>query len=350
MGQSAAARDGGNAGRVVPFTAGDGFACNLIQVRGEREPHKGPVILVHGAGVRANIFRAPVATTLVDALVADGYDVWLENWRASIDFPPNHWTLDQAALHDHPKAVEKVVAETGWDKVKAVIHCQGSTSFSMALAAGLLPQVSTVVTNAVSLFPVVPRFSFFKLDAFLPVLERMVEYLNPGWGLAAPTWQAKLILAMTLFTHHECRNSVCKLVSFTYGAGFPALWRHENLDEATHEWLKNEFRDVPLTFFAQMQRCTRAGHLVAVEGYPQLPASFAAREPETAARFAFFAGKLNRCFLPESQQRAFEFFDRFHRGYHSLHLLPTYGHLDVFMGARAARDVFPLILDELNRA
>ena len=130
--------------RIVPFTAGDGLKCNLINVRGGSPPTKGPVILVHGAGVRANIFRAPVATTFVDFLVAEGYDVWLENWRASIDLPPNQWTLDQAALFDHPKAVEKIVEETGCEKVKAVIHCQGSTSFMISALSGLVPQVDTI--------------------------------------------------------------------------------------------------------------------------------------------------------------------------------------------------------------
>ena len=57
----------------MPFTAGDGFECNLINVRGEQEPTKGPVILVHGAGVRANIFRAPVQKTFVEYLVEHGY-------------------------------------------------------------------------------------------------------------------------------------------------------------------------------------------------------------------------------------------------------------------------------------
>ena len=38
--------------RTVPFTAGDGMALNLINVRGSAAPSKGPVILVHGAGVR----------------------------------------------------------------------------------------------------------------------------------------------------------------------------------------------------------------------------------------------------------------------------------------------------------
>ena len=84
--------------RVVPFVAGDGRSLNLVNIRSsEKMPDKGPVILVHGAGVRASIYQAPVETDIVDALIAGGYDVWLENWRASIDFEANLWTLDQAA-------------------------------------------------------------------------------------------------------------------------------------------------------------------------------------------------------------------------------------------------------------
>lgn len=104
--------------RIVPFVAGDRMRCHLIHVRGDRTPTKGPVLLVHGAGVRANIFRPPVETTFVDALLAHGYDVWLENWRASIDLPPTQWTLDQAALYDHPSAVRKVLEETGANTLK----------------------------------------------------------------------------------------------------------------------------------------------------------------------------------------------------------------------------------------
>jgi len=118
--------------RIVPFAAGDGLPLNLVHVRGEREPSRGPVLLVHGAGVRANIFRAPVDETVVDALIERGYDVWLENWRASIEVPPNLWTLDQAAVHDHPFAVRTVLQETGAHTMKAIIHCQGSTSFTMS--------------------------------------------------------------------------------------------------------------------------------------------------------------------------------------------------------------------------
>src|SRR6185436_11605180 len=77
--------------RTVPFTTADGHTLNLLHVRGEKQPVKGPVIVVHGTGVRANLFLAPMQMNFARYLVDAGYDVWLENWRASIDFPPNEW-------------------------------------------------------------------------------------------------------------------------------------------------------------------------------------------------------------------------------------------------------------------
>ena len=335
--------------QIVPFTAGDGFQCNLIHVLGKRPPTKGPVMLVHGAGVRANLFRAPVETTFVDYLIEHGYDVWLENWRASIDFQPNHWTLDQAAVYDHPAAIRTIINETGADEVKAVIHCQGSCSFMMSALAGLVPQVKTIVTNAVSLHTVVPDFSRTKLNVAVPMMSTITEYLNPQWGIRAPTLAAKLTQLLVKLTHHECNNAVCKQVSFTYGTGFPALWRHENLNEETHEWVKQEFANVPLTFFKQMAKCVRQGHLVSVEHKKELPADFTAQPPQTDARFAFFAGKKNLCFLPESQINSFEYFNGLRKNYHSLTVFPEYSHLDVFLGRNAVRDTYPMMLAELEK-
>ena len=336
--------------RLVPFTAGDTFQCNLIHVQGSRPPQKGPVLLVHGAGVRANIFRPPTQPTIVDVLLDAGYDVWLENWRGSIDLPPNLWTLDQAALYDHPQAVATVVRETGWRDIKAIIHCQGSTSFMMSAVAGLIPQVTTIISNAVSLHPVVPAASRLKITLLLPFMKQLTDYLNPQWGLHAPTLATKLVALVVGLTHHECANPVCKQVSFTYGSGFPALWRHENIDQATHEWISQEFAQVPLRFFEQMARCLRKGHLVAIEGKKELPQDFVAQAPQTDARMVFFAGELNRCFLPESQTRTFDYFDRYRKDFHAHYVLPGYSHLDVFLGKQASKDVFPLMLQELDKS
>lgn len=335
--------------RLVPFAADDGFPLNLIHVRGKRTPSKGPVLLVHGAGVRANIFRAPVQRTLVDELLDDGWDVWLENWRASIDFPPNPWTLDQAAVFDHPAAVRTVVDETGAGEISAVIHCQGSTSFMMSAMAGLVPQVTTILSNAVSLHPVVPFAAAVKHRVAVPLVAQLTPYLDCQWGIHSPTLFSKALTGFVKLTHHECDNTVCRYASFTYGVGFPTLWRHENLNSATHDWLTDEFAAVPLTFFRQIGRSIRAGELVPSDHADRLPASFVSGPPKTEARFSFFAGELNRCFLAESQVRTHRYFERHRPGVHTLHVIPEYAHLDVFMGKDAARDVFPLMLGELNR-
>ncbi len=333
---------------IIPFTAGDGFQCNLLHVEGDRPATRGPVLLVHGAGVRANIFRAPVKTNFVDYLVDAGYDVWLENWRASIDFRPNEWTLDKAALYDHPKAVQAVIAETGAKSVQAVIHCQGSTSFMMSAVAGLLPEVSTIVTNAVSLHTVVPPLSKFKIASTTGVISIIARYLDAQWGVQAPGIFPKLLKAYVNATHRECDNTVCKFSSFIYGTGHPTLWKHENLDEATHHWLTHEFAQCPVSFFRQMKDCISAGHLVGQDGFLELPDDFTALPPATDARIAFFTGDQNECFLPESQVRSFNYFNAYRPQFHSLNVIPGYGHLDIFMGQHAVRDVFPQMIAQLD--
>ena len=97
-------------------------------------------MLVHGVGVRNEIWRPPNPYTLVDALHDAGYDVWMETWRASMDVPNNTWTLDQAAVLDHPLAVKLVLEQTGADSLQAITHCQGSTSFMMSACAGPRPR------------------------------------------------------------------------------------------------------------------------------------------------------------------------------------------------------------------
>ena len=333
----------------IPFTAGDGLALNLLRVRSRSQPpRRGPVLLVHGAGVRADIFRPPLPVTFVDALVAAGYDVWLENWRASIEVPRNEWTLDQAALHDHPAAVRKVLDITGARSVKAVIHCQGSTSFTMSAVAGLLPQVDTIVSNAVSLHPIVKSISHLKSRLAVPLVGLMTRYLDPQWGEHPSGLVPNLLNALVRLTHHECDNGVCKFSSFTYGTGFPVLWRHENLDPATHDWIRHEFGPVPLSFFRQMARCLDAGHLVAAQSLPGLPADFAVAAPRTTARFAFVAGALNNCFHWRSQQASHDWFERHRPGRQSLHVIEGYGHLDIFLGQQAVRDTYPVLLAALE--
>jgi hypothetical protein len=68
------------------------------------------------------------------------------------------------------------------------------------------------------------------------------------------------------------------------------------------------------------------------------------------ARITLFGGRQNLCFLPESQQNTFEYLERVDPGVHKLYILENYSHLDVFFGKNSHRDVFPLMLAELNKS
>lgn len=327
-----------------PFLARDGFPCHLQRVGDGSGSTKGPVLLVHGAGVRGNIFNPPNEHNLVEVLHNEGYDVWLENWRGSIECSPNEWNLDQVALNDHPAAVEEVCRISGAATIKAVIHCQGSTSFMISAVKGLVPQVTTIVTNAVSLHPVVPSWSRFKLNWFLPFIKSTTDYLNPHWAVDAPDLKAKAYRDLALLFHHEDDTGVGKMVSFVYGAGHAALWELPNLTQETKNWIREEFGAVPISFFEQMKRCVRQGVLCSTDGQE----SYTAHLPQTAARFAFLAGRRNKCFRSESQEHSYRFFEEQRSKFHSLHLWEGYSHLDIFLGRNAHRDIFPTILQELT--
>ncbi|MES2797005.1 MAG: esterase, partial [Bacteroidota bacterium] len=315
---------------IIPFEANDGFLLNCWRYK-TKNVSKGPILLIHGAGVRANLFNPPNETNLIEMLANEGYDVWLENWRSSFEFAENQWDLDQVARNDHPAAVKLICKTTGASEIKAIIHCQGSTSFMISAALGLVPQVTTVISNAVSLHPIVSKFANTKLKYFVPVVEKITDYLNPHWGKEAPTLMAKIFKYFVKLFHWENDTNVGKFVSFTYGSGWPALWELKNLNDATKNWIQDEFGFLPMKFFRNIKQSIDKRALSPFNG----KGTYADKPPKTDARFVFFAGKLNKCFSYESQVHTYKFFKKLHPGKHGFYLLADYSHLDVFFGKNA---------------
>ncbi|QRR01481.1 alpha/beta fold hydrolase [Dyadobacter sandarakinus] len=330
---------------IYPFAALDGFACSLWRLKRSSPALRGPVLLVHGAGVRSNLFNPPTRFNLLSALAEQGYDVWLSNWRGSIACKANEWDLDQVAMFDHPAAVREVRAQTGAESIKAIVHCQGSTSFMIAAVQGLLPDVKTIVSNAVSLHPIVSPAANIKINAFVPLLEPFVKYLDPQWGENPEGGVGHLFRILAKISHREHDSDIGKIVSIIYGSGYPALWELPNLSATTIDWIRGEFGKVPLSFFKHIKKCINAGELVSFNGSQ----SYATVKPLTDSRFAFFAGKLNKCFSYQSQVKTYKYFNGFRSGFHQLYLYPTYSHLDVFFGEEANSDIFSDIIKELNQ-
>jgi hypothetical protein len=335
--------------RVLRVRTEDGRNLTVHHIRGGAEPTEGPVLLLHGTGVRAELFYgAPIPRSIVDALVEAGFDVWVGNWRGSIDLPECDYTLDQVARYDHPALIATVLRETGSQTLKAIVHCQGSTSFALACAGGLVPEVTDVVSNAVSFHPEVPRLSKLKMQLLLPGMQAFFPGFDPQWTLRPTALRARLVALIARTVRRECREPVCQMANFTYGAGGNVLWDHANIDPPTHRWIAREFGWVPTSFFRQMSRCTKAGHLLAVEGFEELPEDAVASPPRNRPRWTFLAGSANRCFLPSSQERSFAWLDGLEPGRHALVEVPGYTHLDLFFGRHADRDVFEHIVDALR--
>ncbi|MCV7422191.1 hypothetical protein H7K45_16700 [Mycobacterium yunnanensis] len=337
---------------TVWFTAGDGFRLNFRRLRPvDGVPPRGPVMMVHGAGVRANLFCPPGIVTLPAMLSAAGFDVWMVNWRASIDLEPSEYTLDDAAVFDFPAAVSTIREITEHDTVKAVVHCQGSHAFTMSIASGLLPEVTRVVANSTAMTPKVRRAAAIKLPLAMATLGRLTNFFDPQFGLYPPSFAAKVMDFMVDVTHHECRNKVCKHSSFVYGVGFPTLWSHRNLDAGTHDWISGEFAHVPVSLFRQTLDCLVAKHLVPARDYREIPELLGIEAPRTTAKFTFITGADNRTFLPEAMRASHAFFNSHVPAgspRHGFKEFEGYGHLDMFLGKHASVEVFPHIVEWLS--
>jgi len=334
--------------RIVPFEAGDGCELNLHNLRGHGKPTRSPVLLVGGLAMRANSFYdVPGRATIVDALVDAGHDVWVENWRTSIDLPARDYTLDQAAVHDHPAAVRTVLSETGASGLDAVVHCMGSASFTMSVLARRVPEVRHVVASAVSLHIALDARSRRRLWTLLPVTGLFMRGTDPQWAARAPSVAAAGLAAWARLMMRQYDNPLNAATAYFYGGSAEALWRRDNLDAETLDWLAREFGYAPFSFFRQIRRSASAGRLVPVDGLPELPASFEGAAPPPGTSFTFLSGRQNRFFLPAGQLSTYRQFNELQPDTHHFVPLDGYSHLDVLVGRNAADDVFPHILRPL---
>jgi hypothetical protein len=360
---------------IVEFTVSDlDFPLNLHRLRqldaGGRPvaPTLGPVLLVPGSGVRAEMYYGqPVGPSCAEYLLDLGYDVWVETWRASIDLPPNDYTLDHAARHDHPAAVEKILTVCDTEAgdgdgdggapaapvtLKAVVHCQGSISFMMAAVAGWIdPRVTQIVSSAVSLFLDVTETTWLKQRLAMPLVAKTFSGLDAQWGIRPITPTAGLFAAAAKRMERPCGNPTCQVANFMYGSGWDVLFRHVDDDgdpwvvDAVHEWTGREVGYTPLSLIAQVAESSRHGYIVpSPTPPPGTPPSYLAAPPQTSAQVTFIAGDHNNMFRWQGQHRAARFFDEsLGRGRADFVVLSGFGHLDTFWARDALTLSFPVI-------
>jgi len=331
---------------VHAVTTEDGVQLRLTRFHGGG---KGPVMLTHGLGVSSGIFTIDtVDTNLLEYLFAHEYDVWLLDYRASIDLPSarTQFDADDVATEDYPAAVAAVRSLTGADSVQVVAHCFGATTFCCAMLAGL-QGVRSAVISQVATDVVAPAASRFKAGLHLPdVLDAVgVDDLDAD-AERHRGWRSKLFdLAADLLPEEKeekCESDTCHRISFMYAP----LYRHAQLNDATHEALHEMFGVANMESFEQLAAMVRAQHLVGADGEDRyLPHLERMAIPTT-----FIHGAENACFLSEGMDRSLARLGEANgASLYTRHEIPGYGHIDCIFGRDAAHDVYPHVVEHLER-
>jgi len=311
---------------------------------------QGPVILAHGLGVGSSIFSLDtIDTNLLEFLFAHGYDVWLLDYRASIHLPAaeQQFSGDDIAREDYPAAVAKVREITGADTVQMVVHCFGSTTFVMSMLGGHLSHVRSAVCSQMGAHVIAPTSTRVKTGLHT---ARILEVLGfdslTAYVDANVPWQDRLFDSMLNLTpvqrEEHCRSPVCHRITFLYSM----LYEHDQLNTATHDTLHETFGIGNIKAFQHLSRMTREKKLVGFDGDDlYLPHLDRMNIPVT-----FIHGAENACFLPKSTELTFEALrERNGPGLYSRHVIGSYGHIDCIFGKNAVRDVYPFILEHLER-
>lgn len=316
------------------------------------------VMIVHGLTTSTDMFIMPEHYNLVSYLLDNGYrDVWCLDFRMSNRHSYNlfkhRWTMDDVALYDFPAALAELRRHIGDKPVHVITHCLGANSFVLSLFGKVVDGVSSVIANSVGLTPRVPRWSKLKLSVAPGMVENVLgfPYLNPRWSEDPGLSRGKLFAKVIDRFHPECDVSACHMLSLMWGTGWPALYSHSNLAEVTHQRGGDLYGATSMNYYRHVLKQVKAGGAVKYTDspkYARLPNDYFQHAREIETPVLFMTGKSNRVFA-DSNIVCHERLERIVPGRHELHVFPGYGHQDPFMGERVAQDIFPRLLEFIEK-
>ncbi|MGB5984112.1 MAG: alpha/beta fold hydrolase [Desulfobacterales bacterium] len=330
---------------VHPVATQDGVNLRLTRYRGGT---KGPVMLSHGLGVSSRIFSIDtIDTNLLEYLYLNGYDVWLLDYRSSIQLPASEtpYTADDIATRDYPAAVEKVRELTGAPNIQMVVHCFGATTFFMAMLAGL-QGVRSAVCSQIATHVQAPLLTRIKTGLHLPTvlkllgIDSLTAYVDSHADWMDRLFDATLLLHPMEF-EERCRSAVCRRITFLYGT----LYEHDQLNWATHEALHEMFGVAAVQALEHLALMVRRGQIVNAQGQDV----YMPHLERLAIPITFIHGAQNACYHPQSTAITFDLLRERNGDLYQRHVIPHYGHIDCIFGKNAVRDIFPLMLNHLER-
>jgi len=328
---------------VFPVTTADGVELRLTRHQGGT---KGPALLAPGYGTTTQALALDtVDVNFPEVLYANGYDVWLFDYRASPALPVSHtqFTVDDIAHEDWPAGVAKVREATGADSVQVVAHCVGSLSFLLSQLDGL-QGVRSAICSQTALHPLAGTWVKTKSRLYLSDVLDHIGIHNLSTDFRTGKLADRLVedIMKHFPSKEQCGSPVCHRVLFIYGD----VYSHAQLNELTHDTLHEMFGITNNRFFEHMTRILNSGQALDHEGHDR----YLPQVANAAIPITLIHGSENNFFLPEGTRLTYDFLREANGAeLYARHVIPGYAHMDCFIGKNADKDVFPILLRELEK-
>lgn len=240
-------------------------------------------------------------------------------------------------------------------KIHVICHCVGSIGFMTSLASNQVSGIQSVISNSVSLTPKVRWQSFLKLvfgPFFLEYIFRY-HYVGPKIPYFPGFGSGKWIYWMERLLRRECREPACHMVSFMWGWGFPAAYKHENLHPVTHRRLMDLFGGTSYHYYRHIRKMLFAKEAIPYDkklDKQNLPDSYLQNVRNVKLPpLLLISGSENHIFPGANKITAQKIRELLPDANVEFVEIPGYGHQDVFMGKKVHVDVFPKLLQFLKQ-
>ncbi|KIJ48257.1 hypothetical protein M422DRAFT_74769 [Sphaerobolus stellatus SS14] len=313
------------------------------------------ILFIPGASVDQAIFALEtIDKNAVNYFMEHGYRCWVLVHRIGYNMRPNdQWTTYDARL-DIAEALRYIRSAQALDSVYVVAHCMGAVAFSSGLLDGSIPPswIRGITASQVFCNPIWARLNMEKVLSPLPVTT-IYKCLAGNWfgTISSPNdtlFQRTLNQVFRFYPvepEEVCNNIACHRTSFMFGR----LWNHANLNSATHAQTHLFLSGVTMALENLLMPMGHRG--VVTSNFPlaqDLVSKEAIRRLQGIPIF-LFSGEDNHVLRAESTLRSYEILQDTNGavGYER-EVMPGYGHLDCWMGARACVDVYPMVEERVR--
>lgn len=361
----------------------DGLSLPLCKYSSAR-PRKHTVLLLHGGNTSSRMYAEPNGG-LIRYLTSGSCEVWTLDWRGSalvVEPLVNQrgplqgdeqrerelFSLDRIAEKDLPAALNEMRLQGVQGDISVLGFCLGGGVLSMAVARGTLESlgVGNVILVTLGLFYEVPWNGWIKAEDYL--VERSL-IRNPNLRRVSPArteeWPAELAEAYERWprswlggNRDEPIDELFRRLTFMYGEPYARgrLTRELELTLAD-----GYFGSVHLGIYLHASQQVRRGYAARYNELDVIDrsrlSSRRARPPVVQGdllprcfrnkRVTVITGADDRIWHRDSVDLMYEWLRNhatpsLQRERHRKHVLPRYGHLDLFWSEQAEHETYPL--------